>query len=199
MVRVGGDHGQAGEQERQHGQGDRSSREEGRIHWPDRQHVEPQEDAPNGGVERYDGSIARSDGPGDPSDLGDPVQDVLTGLEIQQSFSYTRSGPVAPPYELKQYDEIVPGSAAKIIDASLHSVKVRDDAIERLTKAEAYSVTVAAFLAALLPYALVGAAVWLALTGHPEAAIWTAVGAGVSISPKLIDAIKGNNRQDEND
>ena len=52
-----------------------------------------------------------------------PNPDIEEIQIISQEFSF--SGPLPPPQVLASYDKIVPGSAAKIIDATMHQSQHR--------------------------------------------------------------------------
>lgn len=115
------------------------------------------------------------DSPGGPDFQG--ISGLLTD---GQSLTYERSGPVAPPHELEHYDRLVPGSASRIIDAGLASMKVRDDVLDTAVRAEASASRVGAYSAALLPWGLLATTVFLVLLGEDVAAILTALGVAIT-------------------
>lgn len=129
-------------------------------------------------------------GPRDSS--GHPSFQGVAGLLNEgQTLTYERSGPVAPPHELEHYEKVVPGSASRIIDAGLASMKARDVSLDRIVRAETSASRIGATSAALLPWALIATTIFLVVRGEDVAAIISALAVAVTAAARFAQTWRG--------
>ena len=119
-------------------------------------------------------------------------KDVVTGSWIATGQALR----LPEPRELQGYEDVVPGSAERIVRMAERSAEERNAALRRLTMAEAWSVAITAISFALAPLVLTAATVVAVLQGSDVAAVVTGVAAALSAAPKVIAAIRGD-RNDE--
>jgi uncharacterized membrane protein len=106
-------------------------------------------------------------------------------LEVERSFS----GPLPPAGMLHDYEMVVTGSAQGIVDAHLYGERARADALTRITKAEAKSVTTGAIGAQVLTIGGLGSAVVLILLGY-EAGLIAIIPGVLGAAAQVVSAAR---------
>lgn len=120
---------------------------------------------------------------GELHDLGEAEGEGVFGA-VAEMFR----GPLAPPDVMRQYDELAPGAAARMIDAYIESQRVRSDAVKRLARAESRAVNVGTVAAPLLTLGALGGAVWLTAIGLDGPAVLVAIPAILGGGAQLVSA-----------
>lgn len=182
----------------------------GGVHRPDRGHDEPEADASRGAEAGHGrrGLDLRgsSDQSGSPQDVYRPEDDPgalalpasIVDVEAARTVSH-HSGLLPPPDQLEDYERRFPGLKAHIVswtDKQLamaqRSVEAEAGAIERLTRAEAFSVIVGTIVVGVIAVGLVVATIVLAVVDAPTPAVLvTAVGAAITAVPAVVSAARG--------
>lgn len=123
--------------------------------------------------------------------MGDdqPVIPGLEGLSHYQVRKY-RSGPVAPPEELREYEDILPGAADRILRMAEATLDAENQAKLVPLKAEAWAVKFATTGVTALPYACITTALIVLSNGYDAAAIIAAIAAALSAGPQVIAATR---------
>lgn len=112
--------------------------------------------------------------------VAEPVDPNQLGA-LQLTSTQLTLGPIPAPWVLRDYDALVPGTAAKIIDAHLHGERVQADALDRSVKADSNSMMIGAIAAPAIALTGLVSGVALIIAGHPIysiAAIIPAILAG---------------------
>ena len=166
----------------------------------------PHEDHENGTHGDISRGIRGSDGGSDPAtpdahgagivpneqlDPGeaDAPREPQALFEIAQAQSF--SGPLPSVPTLAGYNELVPGSAERFIYAHLRNEQVASDAIERLTKAEAFGVTIGALGAQILTIGGFVIGVVLIIQGHSIASVGAFIPGVLGGAALLVSASRG--------
>lgn len=155
------------------------------------------------------GDLARRDGGGDRgSDPGQshaegsrepgaevegvPDGDAGATSEIYQ-VAQRFEGPLPPAAVLQGYEDLVPGSARKIIDAHVRNEQVRGETVTRLSRAEAFAVITGSVGAQILTVGGLVSAVVLLIAGLPAASVAAIIPAILGASAQVVAAVR---RQD---
>lgn len=170
-------------------------------------HDEPSDDHTSGGRAWSD---HRSDGEHEPSDSNAGELAGIPGAEVEQpdaggeaegsqglQIALSHKGPLPSPATLAGYDQLVPGTAQRMIEQQLYNESVTSEAIRRLTKAEAFGVVTGAVGAQLLTIGGLVAAVTLIVLGYPAASIAGIIPAILGASTQVVTAWRSNRPPDE--
>lgn len=119
----------------------------------------------------------------------------LTGSEAEHHIKLTQSysGPLPPPIVLRGYDELVPGTASQMIDAHVRGENAIAGSMDRISRAEAFSVRCGAIVGPAFVVGGTAAAVGLLLAGYPEVALATLLPATLGAAAQVI-SIKRSRR-----
>jgi uncharacterized membrane protein len=98
-----------------------------------------------------------------------------------------------PPIVLRGYDELVPGTASQMIDAHIRGENAIAGSMDRISRAEAFSVRCGAVVGPVLVIGGTATAVGLLLAGYPEAAVATLLPAMLGAAAQVI-SIKRSRR-----
>lgn len=147
-------------------------------------------DEPEGRVHRLHGGGDRMGG-GDDSRVARPVPVPTQGSFRQITHELTvRQSPWLPPDELAAYHAIDPDFAKGIISTVQSAQQARIDAELIPIKAESWSLRVAAFAVAFLPWVAAGIAVVFAFKGMDTAALISGLFSAFSGGAQVISAIR---------
>lgn len=119
---------------------------------------------------------------------GSERSDTVEAIARSESFR----GPLPPVVMIEGYERVVPGSAARIVDAHIANERARAGALTRLTRAESIGVVVGTFGAQLLSLGGLAAGVSLILNGFPTESLWGFIPASVSATALVVSAVRGN-------
>ena len=152
------------------------------------------------------GDLARRDGGGDRGQdsghrdaegVGDSVAEVEGAAdgdpgETSQIYQVAQrfEGPLPPVAVLQGYEDLVPGSARKLIDAHVRNEQVRGETVTRLSRAEAFAVITGAVGAQVLTIGGLLAAVALLVAGYPAASVAAIIPAILGASAQVVAAYK---------
>lgn len=182
----------------------------GGVHRPHGRHIESEADASRHSEARHGGRGVDLGGSGDqpsPSrDVYRPEDDPgaialpasIVDVEAARSVSH-HSGLLPPPDQLEDYERRFPGLKDHIVgwtdqqlDMAQRSVEAEAGAVDRLTKAEAFSVVAGTVVVGLIAIGLVVATIVLAVVDAPASAVLvTSLGAALTAIPAVISAARG--------
>lgn len=132
-----------------------------------------------------------SDLPSDPqgrSDAAAELDEILLGLPEEQrrrleiTFMRSHSGPLPPPEVLREYGEVVPGLAEKIVDMAEAEQRHRHQLETEDLRSDRREASRGQYLGAGLMFLLVGSATALTLLGYP----WVGV---AFVTPAIFQAV----------
>lgn len=132
-----------------------------------------------------------------PSAIPPGVLAQITGQITTTSYS----GPVPPPTLLKEYNEIVPGGAERILSMAERQSAHRIDLESTVIKGESRRSWCGLWLGFVVSLAIIGAGLWVALTASPTAGAQSSL-ARLSHSPasssmaSTHEELSGSTRQD---
>ncbi|HVA50222.1 MAG TPA: DUF2335 domain-containing protein [Pirellulales bacterium] len=96
------------------------------------------------------------------------------------------SGPVPPPALLREYNDIVPGAAERIMAMAEKQSAHRIDLESTVVKGDSRRSWVGLWLGFVVSLAIIGAGLWVALSGAPTAGAAIITGTIVSLSGVFV-------------
>jgi uncharacterized membrane protein len=99
-------------------------------------------------------------------------------------------GPLPPASELAAYEAVQPGLAERIVAMAEKAANTRHEATLAPIRAEAFAIKAATVAVAGLPLVLAVGAIFLAAHGADGAALYSALGAGLTGGPQIIQALR---------
>lgn len=124
--------------------------------------------------------------------VGEPIQDELPGVAAA-AWVERYEGPMPHPSLLAGYEQVLPGSAERILAMAERAQAVQNGAITRDSRAESTAFVFATFALSALPYGMGVFAVILGLNGQNLGAIIAAAGAALTAAPSIIRATRRDN------
>lgn len=177
---------------------DPAAREDFRARGSDRDDGGSDEGSPvaaDAGALGSGGSVLERHRSGDAAGFDSAATEALS--LVSSSHATFHRGPLPPAHVLREYDDVVPGTAKRIIDWADSSITTRNQAIERTSQAESLALKAGALSGALFPYALLIATVIAAFAGLTAIAIIAGLAVMATVGPKIIEAARGRGSSED--
>ncbi|MBF0698036.1 DUF2335 domain-containing protein [Actinomyces bowdenii] len=122
------------------------------------------------------------------------VAQVTLSRQIQ-----ARSGPLPDPAEFAAYEEVLPGSADRILTMAERALEARIEDQHTTARAEARAFLGAAWAVSFFPWLLGVLTIGLMLAGESAVAAVTALVTAATAGPQIIAAIRSGRRRDQDE
>lgn len=125
-----------------------------------------------------------------------PVSNPKNGQVV---FTEHYEGLIPHPKLMKEWEELVPGSAKSIFTRFENQSDHRIDIEKRVVRAQNFKLYIGPIFAFIIALSAIGGGVWIAITGQPIAgSILSFTGLGTVIAPFLVNELK-QEKQDKKD
>lgn len=129
--------------------------------------------------------LATREQPLTPEERGQ-LRKVASGLAVSHSTTTAFSGPIPPPSILKEYDEVVPGAAARILEMAEAQGRHRIDLESRVVKSDIWKSYFGLVFAFVVSISFLACGTWLVYTDHDWAGATIATASLVGLAGTFI-------------